>query len=42
MWMSIKISLKFVAKGTIKNKTPVKRQAIIWTNGDSLTDVTRP
>ena len=43
VWISIKISLKFVPKGLI-NKIPAlvqmlgRRQAIIWTNDDYFTD----
>ena len=41
LWISIKISLKFVAKGPINNNNglvPIRRQAIIWTNDGLLTD----
>ena len=39
IWIQIKFSLKFVAKGSI-NTIPalVQRQAIIWTNDGEITD----
>ena len=44
LWISIKISLKFVPRGPINNVgsdnglAPARRQAIIWSNNGSFTD----
>ena len=49
VWISIKISLTFVRRGPINSKQyssigsdhglePTRRQAIIWTNDDKITD----
>ena len=47
VWISVKISLNFVPKGSVNKypiigsdngKAPTRRQAIIWTNDGQFTD----